>query len=168
MAAQTIVIPLRERKSDFFFIVIFALFAYTSLFGDALHALGWVDAHDGGAMAWYVNASQDHFFAAGHEFTRISTGISAFVYGPFYLLLVYAFIAGRNFIRPMALVYVGAIVQGTFMFVWWEYTIGPPPGVASVFWDFNGPYLLIPILLAARMWRADPFTRTAPAEPGGA
>lgn len=159
MITTATAIPLRERKSDFFFIVVFALFACTSLFGDAQHALGRVEAGNGGAMAWYISASQDHFFAAAHDFTRFSTAISAFVYGPLYLLLVYAFIAGKNFIRPLALVYVGAIAYGTCQFIWWEYAIGPAPGVAAVFWAFNGPYLLIPILLAARMWRAEPFGR---------
>jgi len=163
MTKTTISIPLRERKSDLFFIFIFALFACTSLFGDAQHALGWVDVGEGGGMAWYIAASQDQFFAANHAFTRFSTGVSAFVYGPFYLLLVYAFIAGKNFIRPMALVYAGAIVYGTVQFTWWEFTIGPAPRVASVFWAFNGPYLLIPALLAARMWRVEPFSRSTSA-----
>jgi len=112
-------------------------------------------------MAWYIQASQDLFFAANHAYTRFSTGVSAFVYGPFYLLAVYAFVAGKNFIRPIALLYVGAIVYGTAQFIWWEYTIGPAPGVDSIFWLFNGPYLLIPALLAARMWRAEPFSRVS-------
>lgn len=110
------------------------------------------------ANRWYIEAAEDRFFAANHEFTRISTGISAFVYGPFYLLLVYAFIAGKNFIRPLALLYVGAIVQGTFQFIWWEFSIGPPPGGQAVFWAFNGPYILVPILLAIRMWKPNPFS----------
>jgi len=154
------IIPLRERKSDIFFILIFVLFACTSFFGDAQHALGWVAAGEDGAMALYIQASQDRFFAANHDFTRFSTAVSAFVYGPFYVLAVYAFIAGKNFIRPLALVYAGAIVYGTVQFIWWEYTIGPAPGVDSIFWLFNGPYVLIPILLAVRMWSAEPFTRT--------
>jgi hypothetical protein len=161
MNKNTNTMPLRERKKDLFFIIIFGLFAFTSFSGDALHALGLME--DDGVFAEgnrrYMEAAQDHFLAAGHDFSRFNTSISAFVYGPFYLLLVHAFVRGSNFIRPLALLYVGAIVMSTSQFIWWEYAIGPAPGVDSIFWAFNGPYILVPILLAARVWKEQPFSR---------
>lgn len=159
MNKTTSPIPLRKRKKDIFFILVFTLFAFTSFSGDALHALGLLDGENAFAESnrWYIEAAQDRFLAAGHDFSRFNTGVSGFVYGPFYLLLVYAFVKGRNFIRPMALLYVGAIVLSTSQFIWWEYAIGPEPGVDFIFWIFNGPYVLVPILLAVRVWKENPF-----------
>lgn len=43
---------------------------------------------------------------------EIQTFISAFVFGPFYLLLVYAFSTGRDWIRMPAILYVSAMTYG--------------------------------------------------------
>ena len=87
----------------------------------------------------------------------MGTAISAFIYGPFYLLLVYAFVKGKNWIRPMALVYVGAMLHGMIEYITWEYWLGPAPGEALIFWAFNGPYAVVPILLGMLMWKPNPF-----------
>ena len=154
-------LPLLARKKDIFFSVVFVFFAFTSFFSDAWHALGLLeeDMFWSKANMWYATVSKDYFFAADHDFLRIGTGISGFIYGPFYLLLVYALIMGKDFIRPMALVYVGAMIHGMIEFLSWEFWIGPQPGELLIFWAFNGPYLVIPILLGVRMWKADPFSR---------
>ena len=158
---------LAERPRDVFFVVCFAVFAFSSCFSDTLHALGrlqgegfWADAH-----RWYAEVAGDRFFEANHLFLRISTGISGLVFGPFYLLLIYAFVTGANWIRIPALVYVGAMAHGMVEFLYWEYwLVGPRPEHGSVFLAFNLPYLVVPLLLALRMWREPPFGDGPPQE----
>ena len=159
MANTTDGLPLSQRRKDIFFVVCFSFFAFSSFFSDSWHALGLLegDAFWSRANRWYGEIAQDHFFLADHPYVRVNTGISGMVYGPFYLLLVYAFIKGKNWIQPMALVYVGAMLHGCTEFFIYEYWIGPPPGNPLVFWAFNGPYWVIPFLLGIRMWKPNPF-----------
>lgn len=35
--------------------------------------------------------------------------------------------------------------------------LGPAPGETLIFWAFNGPYAVVPILLGVRMWKPNPF-----------
>ncbi len=152
-------LPLAERKRDIFFIVCFALFAFTSFFSDAFHGLGLIHGEGfwAGANRWYAEVAQDQFFLDDHLWVQYSTAVSGLVFGPFYLVLVYAFWRGANWVRTPALIYVGAMLHGCIEFMWWEYAIGPAPGNALVFWAFNAPYVLVPFLLGVRMWRAQPF-----------
>jgi EXPERA (EXPanded EBP superfamily) len=155
-------IPLSQRKLDVFFVVMFSFFAFSSFCSDALAGLDVV--HGGSTLGkmneWYIRAAGDDFMAEGPLFSRINTGISAFVYGPFYLVLVAAFVRGWNGVRLPAILYVGAMVHGYTEFMWWEYVYSPPR-VPAVYWAFNAPYAIMPLLLLARMWRAAPFS-TAP------
>lgn len=150
---------LTDRKGDLFFVVCFILFAFSSGFSDAFHALNLV--HGGGfwarANTWYGQVAGDLFFLSDQPFARVSTGISAFVFGPFYLLLVYAFVRGANWIRIPALLYVAAMVHGMTEFLYWEFWLGPPPQNLPVFFAFNLPYLIVPLLLAIRMRKPNPF-----------
>jgi hypothetical protein len=117
----------------------------------------WADANRSYA-AW----AGDDFLLADNAFARVTTAISGFVYGPFYLVLVYAFVRGRNWIRVPALIYAGAILHGMIEYTAWEFGIGPAPTRPLVFWAFNGPYALVPALLVWRMWRDEPFSGPAP------
>ncbi len=151
--------PLSARPRDWFFVACFSFFAFSSFFSDSWHALGLLegDAFWSRANRWYGEVAQDHFFLADHDYIRINTGISGMVYGPFYVLLVYAFVKGKNWIRIPAFLYVGAMMHGVIEFYIAEYWIGPPPGNPIVFWAFNGPYGVIPLLLAYRMRNPNPF-----------
>ena len=150
---------IRDRKLDLFFVICFSFFAFSSAFSDALHTLGmldgegfWADANRG-----YGEAAGDQLFLAAPEFLSANVGISAFVYGPFYLLLVYAFLRGANWIRIPAFVYVGALLHGITEFFYWEFVMGPSPTQPAIFFAFNGPYLIVPLLLAWRMRKPQPF-----------
>jgi hypothetical protein len=150
---------LSQRKRDYFFVCCFAFFAFSSFFSDAFHGLGLIhgDGFWAGANRWYAEVAQDQFFLADHPWVRYATAVSGLVFGPFYLVMVYAFVRGANWIRTPALIYVGAMVHGTVEFMWWEYSVGPPPGNFLVFWAFNAPYVIVPVLLGFRMWKQSPF-----------
>lgn len=156
-------LSLSERPRDWVFVVAFSFFVFSSACSDALHGLGLLDDSSfwGRANLAYAQWAGDDFLLAHNTFARFSTLVSAFVYGPFYALLVYAFVKGKNWIRIPAFMYVGAMLHGTAEFLWWEYNLGLPPRVPLVFWAFYGPYVVIPIALAIRMRRANPFSQPA-------
>lgn len=157
---MSITLDIAKRPRDWFFVCFFLFFFYSSMSSDGWHATGAVDAMTfwGRGNLWYARAAGDSFFLDDALFSRINTGISAFVFGPFYLVVAYAFLRGRNWIRLPALIYVGAMVHGVVEFVYWEYALGAAPTHAAVFWAFNGPYLVVPLLLAWRVWKPQPFT----------
>jgi hypothetical protein len=64
---------------------------------------------------------------------------------------------GYNGIRSLALMYAGTMVVGVLEFFGWEWASGQPAKNVGVFLAFNGPYFLVPLLLAVRMWQPNPF-----------
>jgi hypothetical protein len=93
---------------------------------------------------------------------RIVTGLSAFAYLAFYLVLVPALIKGWNGIQLPAVIYAtmiagitGIIVFGVEFFGEQEYRTENP----IKFLAFNLPYVLVPLLLLIRMRKPLPFTR---------
>jgi len=152
-------LPLSQRKRDAFFIVCFAFFAFSSFYSDACYTLYGMDgdARCVQANRAYAELAGDGLFAAQPGFLRTRTAVSAFVYGPFYLLLIWAFVRGANWIRKPALLYVGAMLVGVCEHLVWELTLGLAPERPAIFLAINLPYLLVPLLLGTRVWRARPF-----------
>ena len=152
-------LPLAQRKRDVFFVVAFAFFAFSSFYSDACYTLHGLEGDAGCVQAnrTYVELAGDGLFATQPGFMRVRTGVSAFIYGPFYLLLIWAFVRGSNWIRLPALLYVGSMVLGVIEHLLWEYALGNPPQRPLAFFAFTLPYLLVPLLLGARMWRPRPF-----------
>ncbi len=182
------VIPLKERKYDWFFIVAFLAFAFTSFAADMVNAVTTPSPNHSYFWARAVYdlyaVNNDPLLIANPTFLRAMCFISAFIFGPFYLVLVYSFVKGKNWIRPFALVYVGMIVESMLVLLAVEF-IGDAAlfekmcecGVKSrevldfhglnsdltvqntlKFLAYNLPYKVIPILLGIRMWRHKPFS----------
>jgi hypothetical protein len=178
--SSTIPIPLRERPRDWFFIVMFAIFASTSFLIDTANLVGRPNPHSGNPMARLVYAQVGGFdpvLIANPRFVQVTVGfVSALLFGVFYFVLIYAFVRGREWIRLPVIFYAGMIVMGTGLYLavgalgdapLFALTCGPGSG-----FDYkspnvlkssavNVPYPLVALLLVARMWRAHPFTRRA-------
>jgi hypothetical protein len=160
------IVPLRERPGDWLFVLAFSFFAFSSFFSDSLVARGIPLAPD--SPSFWARAS--YRYAAGTDplllhppiSLEIQTFVSAFVFGPFYLVLVYAFATGRDWVRMPAVVYVAAMVYGMVVFLGTEFLGGMPPTNLAKFFGFNLPYLVMPLLLGIRMRGRHPFSR-----PGG-
>ena len=159
-------LPLRDRKIDIFFAVVFVLFAVTSGISDAIPTLGIemrADSPNPLARAnyWYA-IDADPLFMHPPVWMRLVTGLSAFVYGPFYLLLAWALVKGKNWIQLPAVIYATMIASITGVIVFGVEFFGEPewrtmnPGK---FLPLNLPYVLLPILLLIRMRKPMPFTR---------
>jgi len=159
-------LPLAERKFDYFFIVMFSLFFITSMIADMVPTLGYEMRPDSSNPI--IRANYDYAYGCDPLFMnppvwmRIVTGLSALVYGPFYLVLVYAFIKGKNWIHVPAIMYGTAISVITGVIVFGVEFFGEPEWRCqnpAKFLPYNLPYVLVPILLIIRMREAQPFTR---------
>ncbi|MFO0594561.1 MAG: emopamil-binding family protein [Myxococcaceae bacterium] len=159
-------LPLGQRRIDIFFAIVFVLFAVTSGISDAIPTLGIEMTPDSpNALAranyWYA-IDADPLFMHPPVWMRFVTGLSAFVYGPFYLVLAWCLVKGKNWIQLPAVIYAtmissitGVIVFGVEFFGEPEFrTLNPVK-----FLSFNSPYVLLPLLLLVRMRKPMPFTR---------
>jgi hypothetical protein len=159
-------LPFKERRIDVFFAVLFVIFAITSGISDAIPTLGIAMAPDSPnplarANYWYA-IDADPLFMHPPVWMRFVTGLSAFVYGPFYLLLSWCLVKGKNWIQLPAVIYgtmissiTGVIVMGVEFFGEPEFQTHN----AVKFLSLNLPYVLLPMLLVARMRKPLPFTR---------
>lgn len=154
--------PLAERSFDWLFVVGFGVFVATSLLFDVQTALD-LDMHDPSANplvqanAWFAR-TVDPILLDPPLWFRVMCGVSAFVYGPFYIVLVYAFVRGRDWIRVPALMYASAILL-SMVVVWAEAAFGSVrPRDLPFFMAVYAPYALLPVALIARMRHPRPFT----------
>jgi hypothetical protein len=178
--SSTIPIPLRERRRDWFFVVIFAIFASTSFLFDPANMIGRPSPSSRNPLARFIYdfaAGIDPVLIANPRFVQLIVGfVSALLYGIFYLVLIYAFVRGREWIRLPAIFYAGMIVMSGGLYLSVE-ALGDAPLFALACgpgfgFDYkspsmpmsiavNGPYPLVALLLVTRMWRPHPFTRRA-------
>jgi peptidoglycan/LPS O-acetylase OafA/YrhL len=159
-------LSLRLRPIDLFFVVIFSAFTITSLISDLLPTIGVDISHPSSNFFvnsnWWYAHDTDPLFMTPPVWMRIVTGLSAFVYMPFYVLLVLALIKGWNWIQLPAVIYAAIIASITGIVVFGVEFFGEPQWVTpnpAKFLAFNLPYVLVPILLLIRMRRPRPFAR---------
>jgi hypothetical protein len=159
-------LPLRQRPVDIFFTVVFLTFALTSGISDLVPTLGIdirADSDNPLARAnyWYAHDT-DPLFMHAPVWMRIVTGLSTFVYGPFYFVLAWALLKGKNWIQLPAVIYASAISFITGILVFGVEFFGEPqfqtPNPVK-FLAFNLPYVILPLVLLARMRAPAPFTR---------
>ncbi len=171
-------IPFRERRRDWFFVAAFVIFANTSFTGDIVNMLARPAPDSDFFLARLVYRvyaeGTDPLLIANPRFLQVGASVSAVVFGTFYLVAIYAFVRGRDWIRLPSFIYTGMVVQTTFIVVMVGFT-GDAPLFRSVCGSdydytftnvakalaYNLPYIVVPILLVARMWRPHPFTRPA-------
>jgi hypothetical protein len=133
-------------------------FAGTSLLCDRTAALDIIgpDSADPFARAvyWY-GVRYDPLVVANPLFLQVMSGISAFVFGPFYLWLARALWRRDPGARAPAIAWVVAMLYSMVVHVavelWGEL---PPPNVA-VFLGVYTPYVVVPLLVAWRVRQSD-------------
>jgi hypothetical protein len=159
-------LPLRRRGIDIFFAIVFAAFTITSIISDLLPTIGVDFSHASSnffvnSNYWYAHDA-DPLFMNPPDWMRIVTGLSAFVYMPFYVVLVYALLTARNWIQLPSVIYATMIASITGIIVFGVEFFGEPAFRThnpAKFLAFNVPYVLIPLILLARMRKPLPFTR---------
>jgi len=158
---------LSARPFDALLVFWFGLFAITSLVFeqyivfDANLSL----ATDIFGRSWYWYASSfDPVFLDTPLWLRIMCTIDAYVFGPFYVVLLYALVRGRNWIRVPALLYGSAIIYSTAVYFGWEFLDAANRAEANLVAVFvvNIPYTILPLLLLWRMRSPEPFGPRVP------
>jgi hypothetical protein len=183
------VLPLRERKGDWIFIVFFSFFVFSSFASDLVNGVmspsPQSDYFWARAVYNLYAVNNDPLLIANPSWMRAMCFLSAFVFGPFYVLLVYSFIKGKNWVRPFALVYAGMIIESMIVILFAEFAgdanlfsqvcqggVKTAEELAKIglnqdlrvqdpmkFLAFNLPYKLVPLMLAVRMRKEHPFSR---------
>ena len=163
---SSVILRLRQRPFDVVFVIFFSWAFLTCLISDAIPTLGIEQAADSPNILarWnYAYSSiNDPLFMNPPVWMRIVTGLSAFVYAPFYVFLVYALIRGRNWIQLPAVIYATLITGITGVIVFGVEFFGEPPWRTPNplgFLLYNLPYVVFPLLLLIRMRAPLPFTR---------
>jgi len=151
---------------DPLFIVAFSFFAFTSIILEQWIVFG-VDlraARDpiGRAWRWYAETFDPLLFDQLLSI-RVMFGIDAWVFGTFYMVLVYAFVRRRNWIRMPALLYAAAMFYSVVVYILMEvFSEHAAQTNLPIVLLIGAPYTIIPLLLAYRVWRPNPFGDRAP------
>jgi hypothetical protein len=162
-------IPFSQRKVDWIFVGFFLinLFFITYIVDveqiiitDPFHFQPppWPPASMVKLIHWY-GSSFDPLLMARPVWWKMTIWIDSLFYGPFYAFAIYAFIKGRNWIRIPAIFYAGMMFTGVIVILG-EELAGPhaTPHLPLVL-GLNLPWLLVPLLLTARVWQEHPFSR---------
>jgi hypothetical protein len=157
---------LAKRPIDVFFLIIFSVFIVTCVISDSVEGLGLDQVPDSPniLVRWNYQYSShyDPLYGSHPLWLRFISGTSAFVYILFYVLLLFALVKAWNWIQLYAVIYATMIISLTAIPIFGVEFFGPPgqrtPNPA-VFLLYNGPYVLVPLLLLIRMRKPMPFTR---------
>lgn len=106
----------------------------------------------------------DPLLLARPAWWKMTIWIDDLFYGPFYVVAIYAFVKGKNWIRIPSVFYAGMLFA-TVVIILGEEKAGPyaSPNFAVVLLA-NLPWLLFPLIIAARMFRSTaPFSGTSSA-----
>ncbi len=136
-------------------------FASTSLVFDRMAALeaGPLAPASGGvrgAFYWWAS-TYDPLIVQNPLWLQIMSGISAFVFGPFYVALAYALVRRRSWIRGPALAYAVAMLYSMVVFLGVHSFGEPRPPVPWLVALMYAPYVLFPLALLRRMLPGPPF-----------
>ena len=93
---------------------------------------------------------------------RATIWLDVLVFGPFYTLALFAFAKGREWIRQPAFLWAG-LMTANVTIILFEELLGPHASPAPwVVVMANGPWLLFPFAVTARLWKPHPFTVEGP------
>lgn len=151
---------LKRRTLDVIFVATFVSFSLTSFLFDraaALDAVGPESSDPFGRALWWYGTHYDPLVAQNPWFLRVMSGISAFVFGPFYLYLAHGFVKRRDAIRLPAIAWASVMLYSMVVHVAIELWGDLPPPSTMVFIATYGGYALAPALLLYRMRSATPF-----------
>ncbi len=148
---------MRLTRLEWLIVVLCAFFALTSFLVDPCAAFGIpVDVHSKCPIipqsSWWA-VYTDPLWLADPPMLRVQTGISVFVYGPYYVLAIVAILKRAAWIRVPSLLLAGALTVNVIVYVvaaFLGYHVNHPIAFIGV----NVPYLILPVALVARYGRA--------------
>ncbi len=162
------VIPLHQRKLDWFFIVFFLINLFFITYIVDIEQLIIPDPYHFTQPPWppapmvkmihNYGTTLDPLLMARPQWWKNTIWLDVVFYGPFYVAALYAFIKGKNWIRIPAIFYSGMMFADVFIILG-EEIAGPhaTPHLPIVLL-LNLPWLFMPILLTLRLRKERPFT----------
>lgn len=153
---------LRERPADAVLVFWFAIFAFTSFVYEPFITFA-VDLSASTSFvgrSWYWYASMfDPVFLDTPLWLRIMCTIDFVIFGPCYVVLIYAFVKERDWVRTPALIYGAAIVYSTLVYFGWELIDADNRAHANLLAVVlvNIPYTIVPLALMWRVRHQRPF-----------
>jgi hypothetical protein len=164
-----VVVPLQRRKLDILLLGFFAVNLFFITYCFDIEQLVIADPEHFAYPLWPPKGVIDAAHWWGHTFDpllmarppwfRATIWLDQLLFGPFYTAALWAFWKGREWIRPMAFCWAGLMFANVSIILF-EEMVGPhaTPNPLAVI-GANGPWLLLPIVVAARLWRSEhPFT----------
>ncbi len=112
------------------------------------------------AIHWWGN-NFDPLLMARPVFFKVTIWIDNLLYGPFYLVAIFAYIKGKEWIRLPSIIYAVAMIEGVVIILS-EEAFGqyPSPHLALVI-AANAAWIVFPLIILFRFGRTEhPFTRT--------
>lgn len=157
-------LPLSARKGDIFYVIIFTLFMTTSFVTDSLNGINPELVPDSPNIMEQIiyktyAVKADPALIVNYPTIRVSAGISAFFWGPLYLIFIMGFIKGWNRIRNWGFLYGCALTSSMILYMsegLFGFHASPQPLLYIV---TNIAYILIPFSMIFRMWKQEPFGR---------
>ncbi len=164
-------IPFRQRRLDWLFVSFFLINLFFITYVVDLEQLVIPDPGHYQQPAWpppvmlnvihWYGSTFDPLLMARPQWWKNTIWLDVLFYGPFYAVAIYAFLRGREWIRIPAIFYSGMMFADVFIILGEEIAgphATPHPAIVVA---FNLPWLLVPILLTARLWKEHPFTRAS-------
>lgn len=157
--------PLRRRPLDLLLIAFYSISVLYGLIYSLPEAAGVPVSADSpwpplrSLYAWAVAQEPTHLMHPLPLFLRSATTIDGFVHSPFLLIMIYALITGKNWIRLWAILFAGSSITNMYYYFMQTLLGDHPPPNTLYYLAFNVPWLLMPMLLAWRMWKPQPFTQ---------
>ncbi len=174
-AGPQALVPIAQRKGDWFFVVFLFYFGLTSTFGDSTPAIGPPSPDSWWFMSRliykYYALHTDPLVLHAPVFVRVACFFASYVFAPLHFLMAYAFYKGHPWIRTPALIWSGAMFEGSMIFIWAaqfgdaDFFNRVCPGSGFDFkaenmlkmYAFNIWYILIPAILMVRLWKEKAF-----------
>jgi hypothetical protein len=163
------VLPFHKRKLDWFFVAFFLINLCFITYIVDIEQLIVADPAAAVQPIWppapmlrLIHAygqAYDPLLIARPQWWKNTIWLDVVFYGPFYVLAIYAFVRGKDWIRIPAVFYSGMMFADVFIILG-EEIAGPhaAPNLALVL-ALNLPWLLVPLLLTLRLRREHPFAR---------
>lgn len=154
-------IPLAQRPQDRWFIAWFLIFAFTSLTADRWASLDvdiCAEQSLGGLLCLY-GREVDPLFLSNPQWLRVISGISAWVFGPLYLLMAWAFWRGIESVRIPAQIWGVSMIYSLTLHLWMESFAGMPSPRPLIMLIVYAPYVVVPALVLWRLRSPHPFTQ---------
>jgi hypothetical protein len=102
----------------------------------------------------------DHDLIARPVWWRMTIWIDNLLFGPFYIVATYAYVRGKNWIRMPSVIYASMLLTNVIIILGEEYAGQYASPNFPLVLLANLPWLVFPLIIIGRMWRAQPpFSR---------